>query len=268
MQELPLVLFTVLSQMAIGALVTIWLLELTGRKVSAASGFFISASVTGIAIVGVLLSLLHLGHPFEAYRALRNIGVSWLSREVTFYGVFILISLAYCFYWKKDQPANRKTTGALAALFGIGTIFSSGMIYTIPAVPAWNNASTTLSFFLTSVLLGPILVGAFLLWRKEGKFNFSLITFGGLIVSALLLVVYLTTLFSGLEEAIQTGSQLVGSSMFWIRIVLLVAVLAMLIPTLRGNKSSSAAYLTLVFCLLTISELLGRVLFYSTGVHL
>lgn len=268
MHDFPLVIFTVLSQIAIGALVTLWILEITGRKISVSSGFTISAAIAGIAIIGVLGSLFHLGHPFEAYRAIRNIGESWLSREVTVYVIFILFSLAYCFYWKADHPANRKIVGALATLFGAGTIFASAMVYTIPAIPAWNNGSTTLSFFLTSMLLGPILVGAVLQWKKEQKFNFSRITLVSTGLSVIFLGVYITFLFSGLEAAEQTGVQIVNSGMFWIRIALLGVVLAMLFPTIKGNKSNSAVTCSLMFFLLMVSELLGRILFYSTAVHL
>ncbi|MGD8188499.1 dimethyl sulfoxide reductase anchor subunit family protein [Brevibacillus ginsengisoli] len=268
MHDFALVIFTIFSQIAIGALVTLWLLETTGRKISASSGFFISSAVAGIAIVGVLASLFHLGHPFEAYRAIRNLGESWLSREVTVYVLFILFSLAYCFYWKADHPAKRKTVGALATLFGVGTIFSSAMIYTIPAIPAWDNGSTTLSFFLTSVLLGPVLVAVVLQWRKEQMFNCSRITLATTSLSAVFLGVYLTFLFSGLEEAEQTGVQIVNSGMFWIRVALLGVVLAMLFPAIKENKSNRTVYYSLLFFLLTISELLGRILFYSTAVQL
>ncbi|MGC5324207.1 dimethyl sulfoxide reductase anchor subunit family protein [Brevibacillus sp. SYSU BS000544] len=268
MHDFPLVLFTVLSQVAIGALVTLWLLEITGKKISVSSGFTISSVIAGIAIVGVLISLFHLGHPLEAYRAILNIGESWLSREVTVYAIFILFSLMYCYFWKADRPANRKTVGALATLFGAGTIFSSAMIYTIPAIPAWNSGSTTLSFFLTSILLGPIFVGAVLQWRKEQNFDFSRITLVSTGLSVIFLVVYLTSLFSGLEQAAQSGVQIVNSGMFWIRMALLGVVLAMLLPTIKGSKSNNTVTCSLMFLLLMISELLGRILFYTTAVHL
>lgn len=268
MHDFPLVLFTVLSQIAIGAIVTLWLLEITGKKISVASGFTISSVIAGIAIVGVLVSLFHLGHPLEAYRAILNIDESWLSREVIVYLIFILFSLIYCYFWKVDRPANRKTVGALATLFGAGTIFSSAMIYTIPAIPAWNNGSTTLSFFLTSLLLGPIFAGAVLQWKKEQQFNFSRMTLISTGLSLIFLGVYLTSLFSGLEAAAQTGTQIVNSIMFWIRIVLLGVVLALLVPAIKGNKNNNGVTYSLVFFLLMISELLGRILFYTTAVHL
>ncbi len=267
MHDFPLVVFTILSQLAIGIMVTMWLLEANNRKMTASTGFFISVSISAISIVAVLASLLHLGHPFEAYRAVANFGVSWLSREVTLYGIFILFSLVYCYYWKIDKPGARKKVGVLASVFGIVTIFSSAMIYTIPAIPAWNNSMTAISFFLTAALLGPIFVGGALQWKKEATFNSSVITLAALLLTAFGVMIYVSSLFSGLQEAVLTGKLMVSNAMFWIRIILWIAVMALLIPELRV-KNRSITYSVLSFSLLTVSELLGRILFYTTAVHL
>lgn len=43
----------------------------------------------GISVVGLLLSLFHLGQIFRAYRAIANVKKSWLSREILSYGLFV-----------------------------------------------------------------------------------------------------------------------------------------------------------------------------------
>lgn len=88
--ELPLVLFTVLSQAAVGMVL-----------MSAVRGFASHNGgdsrnewmlVAGLMGLGIAASLFHLGHPLEAYRALAHLEKAWLSREVLAAGVFLALA--------------------------------------------------------------------------------------------------------------------------------------------------------------------------------
>src|SRR5688572_12612312 len=74
-----LIVMTILTQLSVGALATIWLLQLLG-----ASTRLNLAALTAVLVGGLALaaSTLHLGRPLHAYRALRMWKRSWLSREV------------------------------------------------------------------------------------------------------------------------------------------------------------------------------------------
>lgn len=268
MNEMPLVLFTVFSQWAIGAFATLWLLERAGRNISRKTGFRLSLIIAGIGVAGILVSLFHLGHPFEAYRALTNVGVSWLSREVTLYSVFTLLSVLYCYAWMTERDSMRLWTGALGTLFGIATIFSSAMIYTIPSIPAWDNASTTLFFFLTALELGPFFTGWMLLVSHEQSFSFPTWTLGSLVTAAIVFVVYLSSLFSGLPEAAESARQMVTSFIFWLRVLCFLVAFFMLARAWKKGEGAPVPYYGTALSLLLVSEWLGRILFYDTAVHL
>ena len=80
--NVALVLFTVLSQLAVGTLVTLWLIDTLGNRVSMATGKFLSFTIVGITGVSLLSTLFHLGQPLQSFMAISNLGTSWLSREI------------------------------------------------------------------------------------------------------------------------------------------------------------------------------------------
>jgi Fe-S-cluster-containing dehydrogenase component len=71
----PLVWLTLLTQVAVGASAT----------ASSGSSRLIAAAA---AVVALGASLLHLGRPAHAWKALRNLRRSWLSREVALFGAY------------------------------------------------------------------------------------------------------------------------------------------------------------------------------------
>ena len=64
----PLVAMTVLTQLSVGAFVTIWLLQLFGKTTRLGVAALVSLMVAGLALSA---STLHLGRPIYAYRALK-----------------------------------------------------------------------------------------------------------------------------------------------------------------------------------------------------
>lgn len=268
MRDLSLVVFTVLSQLAIGSFITLWIYDRRSKqKISTGTGFFLSVSIFLMTIASLVASLFHLGHPLHAYKAILNVGESWLSREIVFFGLFIGLIAIYSLLWKNNDVAKRNMIGWLSAIVGILAIFSSGMIYVVPAVPAWNNIFTLVFFFITAALLGPLYVGVVLVLRKEVAFNFSMVALGAIIVSIVTLAVYVSTLLSGLDQAVMTANDLIANSLFWVRVaVLLVSFILVGIGIRR--KQTNFSYYGAVFTLLIIGEFIGRTLFYTTAIHL
>jgi hypothetical protein len=77
--HLPLVFMLVLTQLSVGAFAMLWLLDLMGRGAELTMGALTSL---GLAAVSLGASTLHLGRPIYAWRALKGLRRSWLSREV------------------------------------------------------------------------------------------------------------------------------------------------------------------------------------------
>jgi anaerobic dimethyl sulfoxide reductase subunit B (iron-sulfur subunit) len=138
--ELPLVAFTLLGQMAAGiAAFTLFSGPLT-----------VPVLITIGALIGTggLVSLLHLGAPKNAWRAVIHLRKSWLSREILMFGLFggsWLVAMAL--------PGMGKLP---LALCGIGLIYSMAQVYRLRSMPAWDTNRTLLAFLVSMVLLGGI----------------------------------------------------------------------------------------------------------------
>ncbi len=148
----PLVVMTVLTQLSVGAFVTIWFLQLlqaSARLNIAALG---SLVISGVALAS---STLHLGRPIHAYRALKMWRRSWLSREVLMFGSFSGLAGLYAGSLWLVVPVSAPL-GGLTALAGLAGIAASAFIYLVPARPSWNTKFTIADFFLTAAVLGPL----------------------------------------------------------------------------------------------------------------
>lgn len=119
------------------------------------------------------ISVLHLGRPAYAWRALRMWRRSWLSREVLLFGLFFgslttltgasWLSAMHLLPWPAPTIFALKV---LAPALGIAGIVASAYIYLVPARPAWNMLHTPIDFLLSAVLLGS--ASAPLLLRASG----------------------------------------------------------------------------------------------------
>src|SRR5260370_12660575 len=110
------------------------------------AGLSLSALVS-LAIAGVSLgaSTLHLGRPIYAWRALRGLRRSWLSREVLSLSIFAGVASAYAGMLFLDL-AGRPAVGALTALCGAAGMLCSARIYVVPPRPPSSPASTLSAF--------------------------------------------------------------------------------------------------------------------------
>ncbi len=133
----PLVWLTLLSQLALGASAT----------ASSLGERLLAAALAGAGMVG---AIFHLGRPIVAWKALRNLRRSWLSREVAFLSAYaVLAGMAII------VPA----LAVPAAVTGAAGVYASARLYVVPGRPAWNSRLTIVRFFATAMALGPVLTG-------------------------------------------------------------------------------------------------------------
>lgn len=267
MGDLSLVLFTVLSQMAAGATITLWLLDIRAGTVSNELGKRIIGVIVCITGVSLLVSLTHLGEPMGAYRALAHLGNSWLSREVAFFGILIAVQVLYYRQWQNGT--QRVMTGSVAAFFAICAVLASGMVYVLPARPAWNNAGPVLFFLFTAALLGPLLIAVLYRYYKAavpGRLYVAVATVLG--AGLFSFILYTTLLYGSGGVTALTGNNLLASSSFWPRVVIgwIVPLLILGYGALRRSDVTQWAFYLLVLTM--VGEILGRELFYSTVVAL
>ena len=153
----PLVVMTVLTQLAVGAFTTIWLSQLLDPTANLRAAALASLLVGGLALSA---STLHLGRPIHAYRAIRMWRRSWLSREVLLFSAFSAIAGLYAAMLWFAVPGGA-VVGALTAAIGIAGVTASACIYRVPSRPAWNTPFTLVQFNLTAGVLGPLFAAAF-----------------------------------------------------------------------------------------------------------
>lgn len=160
----PLVWMLVLTQMSVGA----FLVDQALSRVALPAGL---AEVRGtrtlhlaaafvLGMIGLAASVLHLGRPWLAYRAIIAWRTSWLSREVLAFGAFAGLASGFAGIAVLEacglsvpQPVERMLGGAVAAA-GLAGVFCSTMIYASTRRLFWNPFYTGLKFFLTCLVLG------------------------------------------------------------------------------------------------------------------
>ncbi len=143
--ELPLVFFTVLSQMSVGmALVLTWR-TLRGEVEGQRFYWLVSGLVLALASIA---AILHLAHPDRAYNALINLRHAWLSREIlgaTLFGAAVGVTFL---------AKGHKAMTLIASVFGVLLVAVQGMTYAAPAMVAIANGFTMLLFFITVWVMG------------------------------------------------------------------------------------------------------------------
>ena len=111
----------------------------------------------GLAVTGLLSSLLHLGNPQRAWKALSQWRTSWLSREgvaaVATLAVLAPRALAQIF-----QGPDLIWFGYVGAILSIVTVICTAMIYgQLKTVPRWNQPLTPLLFLSYAFAGGAVL---------------------------------------------------------------------------------------------------------------
>lgn len=154
---LSIVVFTVLAGAGYG--VWTWLgVLLALRAYPPGRNATLLPLALGFALVsaGLVVSLLHLGQPQRAWRALTQWRTSWLSREGLAALLTYLPALALAGLVRGDAsflPA--RLVGALLALGALATVTCTARIYTsLPPIPAWRDRRVLPLFHLHALLSG------------------------------------------------------------------------------------------------------------------
>jgi anaerobic dimethyl sulfoxide reductase subunit C len=166
-REWALVAFTILTQLSVGAFLVLAGVHYVALRTIGPEG---AARLThapllaagGTLAAALVVSLLHLGHPAQAWLALANVRSSWLSREVALVLLFSIAGglFALAVWTRAVPPAVAAVLSVAAAAAGLGAVFAMAAIYRLPAQVAWDTALTPFSFFTTTLLLGAAGAGA------------------------------------------------------------------------------------------------------------
>jgi anaerobic dimethyl sulfoxide reductase subunit C (anchor subunit) len=164
-EELPLILFTVIAQGAVG-LSFLYSLN-SGVLLSHPESDHKKFAIIFLAftLLGMLISVFHLGDPFHAFYMITRIFgftqnniyvISWLPLEIVGLGAMLLFGLIIFF-------RNSKSAILLLPIIGFAMLIAMSNIYGSMAhtIPTWNLGLTLLLFFSSALLVGSFAYMAF-----------------------------------------------------------------------------------------------------------
>ncbi|EBG6746774.1 dimethylsulfoxide reductase [Salmonella enterica] len=169
----------------------------------------------------------------------------------------------------KMPPALGKVWLLVSMALGVAFIWAMTLVYQIDTVPTWYNGYTTLAFFLTAFLCGPVFAALLL---RIARVPFCSVTFASISGLALVVCVAVIVLqglsLSAIHSSVQQASHLApdyGMLQVW-RIVLLAAGLGCWLCPLIRRREPHTVGLLLGVVLVLAGEIIGRGLFY--GLHM
>lgn len=245
----------------------------------------IAFTATGMALagpvilLGIIISLFHLGNPFRAYRSLRKIGTSWLSREVFFTATFFGLWIVY--YVLESMGINNFYVISLTILAGILSIVSMATIYYSTGKPGWSGFNTYTGFLGSVIILGSVGSAAIAVINGSNKGDVT----GLLVISVLLALIVLAVrfiqqmvLFKKLKpdagwniNNLVSGSSLTGEIISRYKIFLIsgwafsfIGVIASLV-FLKNSEALSGMFIIFFFVIVFVGEFLERCGFYILG---
>jgi anaerobic dimethyl sulfoxide reductase subunit C (anchor subunit) len=258
--ERPLVAFTLLAQTAVGAFLTLgaldrWADTLAGETAARALTDGLLLAIGPVVGVALLASLLHLGTPRNAWRVAANLRTSWLSREIVCALLFAGTGAAFAVLrWTGTGPAALRSLFAFAgAAFGLAFVYAMARVYRIRTVPSWHTPLTTVSFFATALLLGPLAVGTGLVLLPGIPDD--------LVRGPLHGIALVAAAGFGAELAAAGAGVLHGVR----RLLLLAGVGLCVVLLLSGARFTPALIAT--FAVALAAQVLGRYLFYVDGLR-
>lgn len=252
--EIPLVLFSVFSQTAIGLVIIStgrqWATDAPGEGDRRQWGIVLAFLITGM-----IASFFHLGHPLQAYTTLKHLSKAWLSWELLGIAVFLGLALVG-FFTEKGKKGG--IIPVLTALVGLLTLLFMGMTYSPPGYPALNNALPLVFFLITALLLGT----SCSTWITPPEKKAWLVKILGvsLIVGLVVYLIVPCIWLSGGTVMKQTAWAWISSPLYWGRIVV-----GLVLPLIVLWRSRDIPLWLPVIILL--GELIGRAGFFNDTIH-
>jgi len=289
-REDPLVMFTLITQGVIGALILFFLSQnfasdsFSAAAFPVATGLFLFGLIA-IEIYGLYTSTMHLGKPHRFYRAFNNLKYSPVSREVAAVAVFFNLLLAYSILYTMpglltwlfpDSFVHSLTTffGFFAMISGPIAIYAMHKIYRIEARPFWNHWQVLTAFYGNMLSLGAVFIGlvfgsALLLSGQSIAGLFSVLAWpivAGLVMEAIGLYAHAKAMEKQGGEgaaAMQTQNIDFGKTYLVRNISLVacaVAAIGLALTSLDGYLGFVAW--TALSVVIMLTALVGRALFY------
>jgi DMSO reductase anchor subunit len=258
-EDVPLILFTLLAQLAVGGF---WEMSWMFPPLWALLSYdttrlrLLPALLIGVCFgAGLLASFAHLGTKKNAWRALGHLRKSWLSREILFAGLF---GLGWSFTTAEILIAHRTTFEwtAITSIFGIGLIYSMSQVYRLASAPGWNTDRTNAGFLISALLLGQSAM-AFLVAYEAQRTGLRLFPGQWAVIGSGILVLLLAQLALMRKK----------NSLQWLQNIRMGLIVVGLVLTAASFFQTGLNLLwlgALIFLIVAAQESLGRWLFFQS----
>ncbi len=156
----PLIAMLVLTQLSVGGFAAELVAVAFGSS-GGAGALLQEILCLGLGWAGLGASVLHLGRPLFAYRALIGVRHSWLSREVLAFALFTTMATVYVALAVVAPGPFAAAWGVRAALLalvvatGFAGVTCSVLVYHVVRRPFWRAHISGVKFLGTAVVLGP-----------------------------------------------------------------------------------------------------------------
>jgi anaerobic dimethyl sulfoxide reductase subunit C (anchor subunit) len=276
-KEWPLVIFTIIAQLSMGMILMCvgfdgYLACRAGMETAQKVMQWVIFITAPLLVIGLLVSLLHLGHPEKAIKAFYNIRSSWLSREGLLMGLLtILLSfLAILHIFGPVSKGVIKPILWTATVISLVLVFCMSKIYLLRTVPAWNRNTTPIAFYATTILLGAVAYAAVCISGAS-------VSRGGWLAEILSVLAILALSLVGIQSAIISIGLFTGDGELSLRegmvsgwkkhsrtvVLRVVFVFAGLGFFGVALFTSSFFIVYFAFVLILVSEIAGRFFFYA-----
>ncbi|MDR1856808.1 MAG: dimethyl sulfoxide reductase anchor subunit [Desulfovibrio sp.] len=270
LHEWSLVLFTALAQVAVGIVLVGECLLHAAQDAAVRTNIRRQSPIAfALFVVAVLISLGHTGSPLNSFNTIRNIGSSWLSREIGMLCLTGIVFLWLAFMRMKEQEqAQEKTAAGLVVVFGVLLVVTMSQVYRLPVAPVWDSCVSFLAFFGTMFITGALWQAVVVSKSEDGeKFGTLLLVmaFVGLILAAASAPLGVPVVSADMKPATVLGPASFVASKLALRMVLTglgVGILALTLVRATQNCRKCAYAPLLAFILALTGELLGRSMFY------
>ncbi|WP_019156059.1 dimethyl sulfoxide reductase anchor subunit family protein [Robertmurraya massiliosenegalensis] len=276
MHEWALLIFTVCVQIAIGGILTLAIFYKGINKLGEETAFKAMRIplivIAALSLIGLIASFAHLGTPSHALNSIRNLGSSWMSREILVTGLFIGAACVTAGLALVQKKVNQWLL-IVSVLIGLVDIYCMAMIYSNSLVSGWNSVNTFTSFYGTALVLGPVLVVSLLAPVLKEKAQSLIKTAFYISLGGIALQLVGVALFGSVmpEDNMIEGTNALASladyqttvAIRWIIEVVGVAFLGYLSVAKQQKVSFSLAYVALA--VLLFAEGMSRYVFYVLG---
>ena len=287
----PLIWMLLLTQIACGIFVGAGLLAFGNAAVFGNAQAPLAVAAFVILNAGLGASVLHLGRPLGAWRALLGLRTSWMSREILAFTLFATAGAGFtgAALWPAlsrrlpplgfadnllNFPPLMQTLAAGTALLGLLGIFCSAMIYIDTHRAFWGRGLTFPKFFGTALLLGSAATAAILGWSGTPASIIHAFAIAALVIRTALFAWESNHLIGSLQNDTSANhrSALViwrfGRPLAIARAALFVISTVFGVLAIKGTGTSAAVCATLSFFSTFLSQLIERYFFFTAVVAL